>query len=713
MDEKVTTLRGLEEGFFRSKFDSVGKQRPGSIFGKIPIGIGECASLLQKDGASDDTILIQLLNGMFLQYHLFCYCLTLCTISQFRVSLANPEFCTVASDTGLVGNLKRWPIIWSILMVHTYSVSGGNEVVTTMPTLIESEEVTEQSNDHPRQARNRSQVGETSILNNFVALKDHANSLDFEATPRKSRDGSKTIPLHDKKLPTPRLRSRIIHFCDRVMNEMGVDAAMKPEVEDLVSNILFYDHGYKSVKGNKMDTWRDRLDDAFLTGLTEDVEPLQGTYKGKKGLAEEIESTDPGMMRKLFRHAQETLGTQAPFKELAQVMTEYAATDEIGNKEWTFSQWIVNRWFNKMGGKFKSCKPKPYLTEDQKRGRRQWCIEQKKKLESVEQVLAAQQRDDEESESEGEEEHEIEVIEALGETDTADFDAAYIECSAELHCCIPCAPLPPTCTCRKCFNCGLDMHEICGIQWDELLSSAVSSGYEVSSDSLSERGLSYFGEEHASTRIDICFKCCKNVTGGLYEVEVNSREFYAVYVDEKWFYVQNGRNKIRELPLLPGEKPLPKPKTISRRNSCKVMFLGAVAKPIPERNFDGKIYLERISKTETYKKMTTNQNFSHHAPTNELLKKGDWCKHASEGMTLQTLRSTLQEKYDLESSIAERLVIQHYIPMRDGKQKCAYVDKGDSTVPSGDNLALGGYTLKVQYKRGDTREVDISCDSAF
>eukprot|EP00985_Skeletonema_marinoi_P019119 scaffold10860_cov148-Skeletonema_marinoi.AAC.1 len=40
-------------------------------------------------------------------------------------------------------------------------------------------------------------------------------------------------------------------------------------------------------------------------------------------------------------------------------------------------------------------------------------------------------------------------------------------------------------------------------------------------------------------------------------------------------------------------------------------------------------------------------------------------------------------------------------------------DKGDSTVPSGDNLALGGYTLKVQYKRGDTREVDISCDSAF
>mmetsp|Transcript_2218 Transcript_2218/g.4869 ORF Transcript_2218/g.4869 Transcript_2218/m.4869 type:complete len:140 (-) Transcript_2218:4-423(-) len=128
------------------------------------------------------------------------------------------------------------------------------------------------------------------------------------------------------------------------------------------------------------------------------------------------------------------------------------------------------------------------------------------------------------------------------------------------------------------------------------------------------------------------------------------------------------------------------------------MFLGAVAKPIPERNFDGKIYLERISKTETYKKMTTNQNFSHHAPTNELLKKGDWCKHASEGMTLQTLRSTLQEKYDLESSIAERLVIQYYIPMRDGKQKCALVDKGDSTVPSGDNLALGGYTLKVQYK---------------
>ena len=43
------------------------------------------------------------------------------------------------------------------------------------------------------------------------------------------------------------------------------------------------------------------------------------------------------------------------------------------------------------------------------------------------------------------------------------------------------------------------------------------------------------------------------------------------------------------------------------------MFLGVVSNPIPSKNFDGKISLTRVSKTEVYKQRTHNQNFSEHA----------------------------------------------------------------------------------------------------
>ena len=42
----------------------------------------------------------------------------------------------------------------------------------------------------------------------------------------------------------------------------------------------------------------------------------------------------------------------------------------------------------------------------------------------------------------------------------------------------------------------------------------------------------------------------------------------------------------------------------------KVMFLGVVAKPIESRNFDGKIFIERVAKYEAYKKSVTSEQFS-------------------------------------------------------------------------------------------------------
>ena len=53
------------------------------------------------------------------------------------------------------------------------------------------------------------------------------------------------------------------------------------------------------------------------------------------------------------------------------------------------------------------------------------------------------------------------------------------------------------------------------------------------------------------------------------------------------------------------------------------MFMGVVANPVPERDFDGKIFLRRISKEEKYKKKSHHQNFTDDASLNGLLKDGE------------------------------------------------------------------------------------------
>ena len=94
------------------------------------------------------------------------------------------------------------------------------------------------------------------------------------------------------------------------------------------------------------------------------------------------------------------------------------------------------------------------------------------------------------------------------------------------------------------------------------------------------------------------------------------------------------------------------------------MFLGVVSNPIPSKNFDGKISLTRVSKTEVYKQRTHNQNFSEHVATNAMLRNGEWFDAdvglVVEGMTLGDLREALAANYQLEEEVAERLVLKSY-----------------------------------------------------
>ena len=94
------------------------------------------------------------------------------------------------------------------------------------------------------------------------------------------------------------------------------------------------------------------------------------------------------------------------------------------------------------------------------------------------------------------------------------------------------------------------------------------------------------------------------------------------------------------------------------------MYLGVVAKPVPSKEFDGKIYLTRVSKTKVYQQRTHSKNFDDHAATNAMIWNGEWHSKESglivDGMTLGDLRITLAKHYQLEEEVANLIVIKFY-----------------------------------------------------
>ena len=143
-------------------------------------------------------------------------------------------------------------------------------------------------------------------------------------------------------------------------------------------------------------------------------------------------------------------------------------------------------------------------------------------------------------------------------------------------------------------------------------------------------------------------------------------QFYACYLDEKWFYTTSRRRRMKILKAQPGKDPEEVqpivPTTRSRRFPVKSMYLGVVAKPCKANGFDGKIFLKRISETIGYTRMTHNQNFSDSAAINGMIRRGEWYSEdlhlVTDGMTLGDVRENLKSEYYLEDEVAKRLVIQ-------------------------------------------------------
>ena len=216
---------------------------------------------------------------------------------------------------------------------------------------------------------------------NYTKLKSVADDLDFSIVPRMTRtDDTKEIPIRKKeKHPSTEVKAQILLCTERVMRRSNLAEKKRKQVRNTVAKVLMYDHGYKAVAGitNLESTWGRRLDNAFQTGT--DTNPLGNNIKGKVSYVVKFTAEHgSGSIRQLFRYAQDTIGNQANYTEIAICMNEKARANGWG--ETKFKANNVRKWFLSQGGKTKSPKEKPYLTADQKLKRKEWCEREKARM---------------------------------------------------------------------------------------------------------------------------------------------------------------------------------------------------------------------------------------------------------------------------------------------------------------------------------------------
>jgi hypothetical protein len=199
------------------------------------------------------------------------------------------------------------------------------------------------------------------------------------------------------------------------------------------------------------------------------------------------------------------------------------------------------------------------------------------------------------------------------------------------------------------------------------------------------------------------------------------------FLDEKWFYTTNRRRRLKILPSTADEaKQVPgykRPRIRSRRYPVKVMFLGVVASPQPEHNFDGRIALDRVSQQKTLSRASRNKRFSVDVLVVEAITRGEWRDQlVTVGMSVDDLLESIKTQYDLDEFVSDRLIIGYYTQTAGGAKKWKTLQPTDildelgiRTNDAGEQvpLLLTDLELFVQQRRGDEVEEDCSCDSSF
>ena len=232
--------------------------------------------------------------------------------------------------------------------------------------------------------------------------------------------------------------------------------------------------------------------------------------------------------------------------------------------------------------------------------------------------------------------------------------------------------------------------------------------------------------EHIRNRLKFAKKHRKRIKSEL------RKGYICCYLDEKWFYITSRRKKIKFLPAHRLEDAVKvfqsQPKTRSRRFPTKVMMMGIVSKPYPEKKFDGKILLKRVSEWVETKRISHSQKISDSYHINGLIKAGEWKSTCYvDSITLTNLFDHLYEVYSLDEAIVSRLCLSYSTHAKSGKhtksvkrikeddkneyvlKNRTYINKNGIEMP----LTLNDLTLHVELESGAQVEKDITCDSQF
>ena len=88
------------------------------------------------------------------------------------------------------------------------------------------------------------------------------------------------------------------------------------------------------------------------------------------------------------------------------------------------------------------------------------------------------------------------------------------------------------------------------------------------------------------------------------------------------------------------------------------MYLGVVACPIPERNFDGRVLLKRVSRKKELKRSAANQRFTDDGQKNAEIREGGWKRCFNREMNIAQLLEIICETYNLTEEVKARLNVK-------------------------------------------------------
>ena len=109
------------------------------------------------------------------------------------------------------------------------------------------------------------------------------------------------------------------------------------------------------------------------------------------------------------------------------------------------------------------------------------------------------------------------------------------------------------------------------------------------------------------------------------------------------------------------------------------MYLGVVGCPQPDRNFDGRIALERVSRRKKLTQASRNKTFLVDVLVAKAIAKSKWKDQlVTPGMTVDHLLDSIRTQYDLDEYVSDQLVIGYETYTTSGNKKWKELELTDN-----------------------------------